>query len=316
MKGLTYQKYGGPEVLEFKDLDIPIPKAKEILVKVHAVSINPYDWHYMRGTPKFMRASSGLFAPKEKCLGNDFSGVVEAVGTEVTSYQPGDEVFGGSSMRAFAEHVTVTEEQLAHKPVHLTLEESAVLSIAGLTAWQSLLDYGNIKKGDRVLINGASGGVGVFLVAFAKTMGAEVVGVCSAKNIELIKSLGADQVIDYTARDLNDWPNGFDVVFDVIGNLTLKNQRQLLVSHGKSIVIGFTTLSQMMSNFIFGKLGSKKVDVVISEPDGQDYLAMKAFMEKHKIKPVISKIYPFDELPQAIDYLEQGHAVGKVLIQL
>ncbi len=316
MKAITYQKYGGPEVLQISEVEKPTPLDDEILVKVSTVSVNPYDWHYMRGTPKFMRLDSGMFRPKQHILGNDFSGIVESVGQNIKNYKPGDEVFGGSELRAFAEYVTVTEGQLTLKPTHLTLEEAGSLSIAALTAFHSLRDYANLQDGQKILINGSSGGVGIFLVQMAKAYGASVTGVCSSANIDMVRNLGADQVIDYTKDQVGKSGQKFDFIFDAVGNLSVKQMKTLLLENGKSFVIGFGGMGQLLKVLTLGKLGSKKIEMMISKPKPQDYQDLKEFLETHQIKPIIDRKYPLSEMKDAITYLETMRAKGKVIIMI
>ncbi len=240
MKAIVYRCYGSPDVLEFEDVAKPTPADGEVLVKVHAAAVNPLDWHYMRGSPYFVRLGSGLGAPKDSRIGVDFAGTVEAVGKDVRQFKPGDEVFGGRN-GAFAEYVVVPEDRaLVPKPSNVTFEQAASVPIAAVTALQALRDKGKIEPGQRVLINGASGGVGTFAVQIAKSFGAEVTGVCSTRNVEMVKSIGADHVIDYTKADYTESGKQFDLIIDNVGTHSLLANRRVLSPKGLLVIIGLS----------------------------------------------------------------------------
>ncbi len=238
MKAIVYRCYGSPDVLEHVDIEKPVPADDEVLVKVHAAAVNPLDWHYMRGSPYLMRLGTGLGAPKDTRLGVDFAGTVEAVGVNVKQFKPGDEVFGGKN-GAFAEYVTVREDRaLVLKPANMTFEQSASVPIAAITALQALRDKGQLKPGQKVLINGASGGVGTFAVQIAKSLGAEVTGVCSTRNLEMVRSIGADHVIDYTQEDYTENEQRYDLIIDNVGNHSLLRNRRALEPDGIFVIVG------------------------------------------------------------------------------
>lgn len=238
MKAIVYRCYGSADVLELADVEKPAPANDEILVKIRAASVNPLDWHYMRGSPYLMRLSSGLGAPTDTRLGVDFAGSVEAVGKDVTRFKPGDEVFGGRT-GAFAEYVTVREDRaVVLKPADVTFEQAAAAGIAGITALQALRDYGDIKPGQQVLINGASGGVGTFAVQIAKALGAEVTGVCSTRNVEMVRSIGADHVFDYKKEDYTQSGNQYDLIVDMVSNHSLSKNRKALGPEANLVMVG------------------------------------------------------------------------------
>src|SRR5436190_7719212 len=238
MKAIVHRCYGSPDVLRFEDIEKPTPADDQLLVKVHAASVNPLDWHYMRGTPYLVRTDSGFGKPEDPRLGVDFAGTVEAVGKNVKRFKPGDEVFGGRD-GAFAEYVTVREERaVVLKPANVTFEQAASVPVAGITALQALRDKGAIQAGQKVLINGASGGVGTFAVQIAKTLGADVTGVCSTRNLDLVKSLGADRVIDYTKEDFTNSPERYDVLVDNVANRSLSECRRVIKPNGRYVLVG------------------------------------------------------------------------------
>jgi len=322
MKAIVYRCYGSADVLEFEDVNKPTPADDEVLVKVVAASVNPLDWHFMRGTPYILRLMSGLSAPNETSLGVDFAGTVEAVGSNVKRFKPGDEVFGGGN-GAFAEYITVGEDAaLAMKPANLSFRQAASVPIAALTALQALRDSGKLESGQKVLINGASGGVGTFAVQIAKSFGAEVTGVCSTRNVEMVRSIGADHVFDYTEEDYTESGQRYDLIIDMVGNHSLSANRRALKPEGIFVIVGGgkgNWLGPMM-NPIKALLMSPFVDqefVMILARLHQDDLAILGdLMQAGKVTPVIDRRYPLSEVPAAIRYSEEGHARGKIVIDL
>ena len=322
MKAIVYRCYGSPDVLEFENVEKPTPLDDEVLVKVHAASVNPLDWHYMRGSPYFMRLMSGLGAPNDTGLGVDFAGTVEAVGSNVTRFKPGDEVFGGKS-GAFAEYVTVREARaLVLKPANMTFEQAASVPIAGITALQALRDNGKIEPGQNVLINGASGGVGTFAVQIAKSFGAEVTGVCSTRNVEMVRSIGADHVIDYTQEDYTETEQHFDLIIDMVGNHSLLENRQVLNPEGILVIVGGgkgNWLGPMMNPItakILSPFVGQEFGMILAQLRKDDLTILADLMRAGKMTPVIDRRYRLSEVPEAIRYSEEGHARGKIIIDL
>src|SRR2546425_4820460 len=324
MKAIVYCDYGVAN-LKLEDVEKPVPNDDQILVKVHAVSVNPYDWHFIEGTPKFIRAMiGGLRKPKDTRLGVDFAGTVETVGKSVTQYKPGDEVFGGRE-GAFAQYVCRRAVgSVALKPAGLTFEQAASINIAGITALQGVRDKGKVQPGQKVLINGASGGVGTFAVQLAKNFGAEVTGVCSTRNVELVQSLGADHVIDYTKEDFTKGDQHYDVILDNVANHSLSECRRVLTPKGIYVMIGgggvneqglVGALGKALKAALFSKFVSQKMGMMMADPSTKDLTLLADMMQSGKIKPVIDRTYKsLSEVPDAIRYLEEGHARGKVVI--
>jgi NADPH:quinone reductase-like Zn-dependent oxidoreductase len=315
MKAIVYEKYGSPDVIELHEVEKPTPKVNEVLIKVHAASANPADWHLMRGAPFLARLENGLQKPKNTKLGADVAGRVEAVGRSVTQFQVGDGVFGCmplNEMGSFAEYVCANEELLAFKPAKMTFEKAAAVPLAAFTALQGLRDKGQIKPGQKVLINGASGGVGTFAVQIAKSFGTEVTGVCSTRNLDMVLSIGADYVIDYTKEDFTQKGQRYDLIFDAVGNRTVSDLRRALNPSGICAVAGFTSLSLLFKIMI---LGGEKIGLMeTAKPNKKDLVIIKELLEAGKVAPVIDRTYPFSQVPEAIRYLETGHARGKVVI--
>jgi NADPH:quinone reductase-like Zn-dependent oxidoreductase len=323
MKGVVHRCYGSPEVLKFEDIERATAKEDEVLIKVHAASVNPLDWHYMRGTPYIIRMDSGIGAPENPRLGVDFAGTVEAVGGNVKRFKPGDDVFGGK-FGAFAEYVSVREDRaLALKPANLTFEQAASVPIAAVTALQALRDKGRVQPGQKVLINGASGGVGTFAVQIAKSFGAEVTGVCSTSNLDMVRSIGADHVIDYTREDYTQAGQRYDVIVDAVGNHSLLENLRALTPNGIFVIVGGPSDGQwigplvtplkaiMLSPFV-----SQTFEPLLAELKPEDLAVLRDLMLAGKVTPVIDRRYQLSEVPSAIAYLEQGHARGKVVISL
>lgn len=317
MKAITYTRYGPPSVLQLTEVAKPVPPDGQLLVRVRAASANPADWHTMRGAPFLARLVNGLFKPRNPRLGLDLSGQVEALGSAVTGFQPGDEVFGClavDEMGSFAEYVCLPPKRIAIKPAGLTFEQAAAVPLAAFTALQGLRDKGRIQAGQKVLVNGASGGVGSFAVQIAKSYGTEVTGVCSTRNLELVRSLGADRVIDYTARDFTRDGSRYDLIFDAVGNHTVSDLRRALSPGGICAVAGFTSLPLLFQTML---LGGKDVGLMqTARPDQADLLILKGLLKAGKLIPLVDRSYPLAETPAAIAYLETGHARGKVVITL
>ncbi len=321
MKAIVYHDYGSPDVLRLEEVAKPVPNDNQVLVRVRAASVNPYDWHFMRGEPFVMRTESGWSRPKEIRLGVDFAGTVEAVGKNVTQFKPGDEVFGGRG-GAFAEYVLAPERILARKPANVSFEQAAAVPIAGITALQGVRDVGRIQPGQKILINGASGGVGTFAVQIAYALGADVTGVCSTKNVELVKSLGANHVIDYTKEDFTKGSVRYDVILDCVGNQPLLACRGVLTPNGKYIMVGgpsgpwLSPLDRMIRMLVLSRFVGQDLSMMLAKQDGKDLSIIADLMTSGKVTPVIDRQYKLSEVPEAIRYLEKGHARGKVVINV
>src|SRR5881394_3178633 len=323
MKAVVYCDYGVPN-LKLQEIEKPTPADDQLLVKVRAASVNPLDWHFIEGTPYVMRAMGvGLRKPKDTRLGVDFAGTVEAVGKNVTKFKPGDEVFGGRT-GAFAEYVCVRESRaVALKPANITFEQAASIPIAAITALQGVRDKGKVQAGQKVLINGASGGVGTFAVQIAKSMGADVTGVCSTRNVDLVKSLGADQVIDYTKEDFTKANERYDVMLDNVGNHSLSECKGVLTPTGKYVLIGgggasdqgfLGGLGKALWAMVFSKFVNQQMGMMMADANHNDLAILADMMQSGKLKPVIDRTYKLEQVPDAIRYVEQGHARGKVVI--
>jgi NADPH:quinone reductase-like Zn-dependent oxidoreductase len=324
MKAMVRDAYGPPDVLQLRDIDIPeITDDEEVLVRVHAAGVGRDVWHVMTGLPYPIRlAGYGLRAPNNPVIGSDMAGVVEAVGKNVSRFQPGDEVFG-IGKGSYAEYVCAREDKLAHKPVNLTFEQAAVVAIMGSTALQGLHDHGQVEPGQEVLVIGASGGVGTFAVQLAKAFGAHVTGVCSTNKVDLVRSIGADHVIDYTREDFAEGDQRYDLILDIGGNSSLSRLRRALASRGTLVITGGEgggrwlggtdrqIRALMLSRFVGQKLGT-----FISSENHEDMLVLKELIEAGKVTPVIDRTYPLREVPEAIRYLVEGHARGKVVISV
>jgi NADPH:quinone reductase-like Zn-dependent oxidoreductase len=313
MKAFMWERYGPPETLRMAEVDRPVPEADEVLVKVLAVSVNPADWHSLRAKPFFSRAALGLLRPKHKILGGDIAGQVEAVGSGVTRFKPGDEVYANlldHGYGGFAEYVSTPVSVTSLKPANLSFEEAAAVPMAAVTALQGLRHHGEIQPGKKVLINGASGGVGTFAVQIAKSYGAEVTGVTSTRNIDLVSSLGADHVLDYTTTDFVRNGRRYDLILDTIGNRSVPDLRRALTEGGKAAVTGFTTVAKLISVSV---RGGKNIGMVSAHVTDKDLGLLSELIEAGKVRPQIDRRYSFGEIPAAIAYLEQGHARGKVV---
>lgn len=324
MKAVVYYNYGSPDVLRLEEIEKPVPNDHQILVRVRAASVNPLEWHYVRGSPYIARLIGfGLLKPEVTRLGVDYAGTVEAVGRSVTMFKPGDEVFGGRT-GAFAEYVAVLEDRgVALKPTTVTFEQAASVPIAGITALQALRDKGKIQPGQKVLINGASGGVGTFAVQLAKSFGADVTGVCSTRNVGMVRSIGADQVIDYTREDLTKTDQHYDLILDNVGNHSLLEWKGLLKPKGILVTVGGggpndrwmgTFFTRPINALILSPFVSQKFKMFLADLNKSDLTILGDLMQAGKVKPVIDRRYSLNEVPQAIGYLEKGHARGKVVI--
>jgi NADPH:quinone reductase-like Zn-dependent oxidoreductase len=334
MKAMVQDRYGPPDVLELKDIDKPVAKDGEVLVRVHAASVHPDVWHVLRGLPYVLRImGAGLSKPKNSVPGTDVAGRVESVGKDVTRFRPGDEVFGESvrghqwhNGGAYAEYTSVPEDQLALKPANISFEQAAAVPTSGLIALQGLHEYGQIQPGQKVLINGAAGGVGAIAVQLAKAYGADVTGVDSARKLDLVRSLGADQVIDYTQEDFTQSGKRYHLIVDIPGNHSFSECRRALTPKGTYVLIGHDHFGKQGDRFLGGlPRGLKQIamspfvsqlpDLSFSTPSKRDSMAvLKEFLEAGKLTPVIDRTYPLSEVPEAIRYLEEGQARGKVVI--
>jgi NADPH:quinone reductase-like Zn-dependent oxidoreductase len=316
MKAFIYEKYGSPEVLRMAEVDKPAPKADEVLVKVLAVSVNPADWHSMRGKPLFSRATLGLLRPKHQVLGVDVAGQVEAVGSAVTRFKPGDPVYANlldHGNGGFAEFVSVPVDVTSLKPASLSFEEAASVPMAAVTALQGLRHHGEVRPEQKVLINGASGGVGTFAVQIAKSYGVEVTGVTSTRNTDLVRSLGADHVVDYTTTDFVRGGRRYDLILDTVGNRSVPDLRRGLAEGGKAAVTGFTSVAKLLAVSL---RGGKDIAMVQAHVATKDLEFLSELIEAGTLRPQIDRRYPFADIPAAITYLEQGRASGKVVISV
>jgi NADPH:quinone reductase-like Zn-dependent oxidoreductase len=322
MKAIVYHNYGSPDVLKCVEIEKPAAADNEVLIRVRAASVNPLDWHFMRGMPYFVRILTGLRKPKATQLGFDVAGEVEAVGRNVTQFKPGDEVFG-ASRGAFAEYACTSESALAMKPDNVTFEQAASVCVAALTALQGLRDKGKIQSGQKVLINGAAGGVGTFAVQIAKWFGADVAGVCSTKNVDMVRSIGADRIIDYTQEDFTRSGQRYDLILDCVGNHSLSAWRRVLNPKGIYIGVGAPSGRWMIGALaggivaaVLSRFTSQKLVMLLMKRSKEDLTIMHELMATGKVTPVIDKRYSLREAADAIRYLEEGHARGKVVITL
>ena len=324
MKAIVFTKYGPPGVLQLKEIEKPTLKKKHLLVKVRAASVNALDWHFLRGRPFLVRLQYGLLKPKNRILGYDIAGRVEAVGKSVTRFQPGDEVFGGLgfSLGGFAEYACIDEDAfVAIKPNNISFDEAAAVPAAAVTALLGLRDRGQIKSGQKVLINGTAGGVGTFSVQIAKAYGAEVTGVCSTQNLDMVRSIGADKVIDYTCEDFTDQGQTYDLVLDNVGNRSVSELMRVLRPKGTCVIVGFTSMGRMLQHTVLGPLIAKAKNRKWAPPESEDPAkehleVLKKLLENGKVVPVIDRRYPLSELAEAVGYVETGHARSKVVITI
>ena len=318
MKAAIFHSYG-MNVLRIEEVEKPTPGEDEVLVKVCTTSVNPAEWYGMTGL-FLARLGNGLFKPKDKRLGADFAGVVEAVGRQVTDFKPGDEVFGGRS-GAYAEYVCV-QKGIAHKPANITFEQAGGVAIAGLTALQGLRDHGKVQSGQKVLINGAAGGVGTFAVQIAKAFGAEVTAVCSTKNVDLVRSLGADHVIDYTREDFTRTRHRHDLLLDIAGTRSWSEYRRVLTPRATVVIIGgpkgrvIGPLGHIIGMRLASFRASQKVVFFVANFNREDLCVLRELMEAGKIKPIIDRTYPLSRINEAMSYLGTGHARAKIVVTI
>ena len=321
MKAITYHRYGPPDILELEEVEAPAVGDGDVLVRVRAAAANPRDWHLMRGLPYVVRPQFGLRRPRRSGLGGDVAGWVEAVGRDVTRFRPGDEVFADIETGGFAEYARVSEDALALKPANLTFEQAAAVPLAALTALQGLRDHGRLQAGQRVLIVGASGGVGTFAVQIAKAFGAEVTGVCSTRNLELVRSLGADHVIDYTREDYTRTGGRYDLVLQLGGTRSpwalrraLTPRGTLLPSSGDSDGRWVGPVGRMLQALALAPFVGQRLVPFLAKPSREDLEVMRELIESGRVSPVIDRTYPLSDTPEAIRHLETGHARGKIVI--
>jgi NADPH:quinone reductase-like Zn-dependent oxidoreductase len=319
MRAIVHERYGRPEVLELRDVDKPVLEDHQALVRVHASSVNPVEWYGVTG-PYFARIGNGLRKPKSTRVGADLAGRVEAVGRDVKAFQPGDEVFGTSG-GSWAEFACASEERLARKPANLSFEEAAAVPLAAITALQALRDKGQIEPGQKVLINGASGGVGTFAVQIAKSLGAEVTGVCSTRNVELVRSLGADHVVDYTQEDFTTRGERHDLMLDIVGSRSFLACRRILTPEATVVLVGgrmtyrgLGPLPHFLGTILKSRGRSQTVRFFVAKITTEDLAVLRELLEAGKVRPVIDRKYQLSEAAEALSYLGEGHARGKVVI--
>jgi NADPH:quinone reductase-like Zn-dependent oxidoreductase len=313
MKAFIREKYGPPETLRMVEVEKPAPNSGEVLVRVLGISVNPADWHSLRGKPLFSRATLGLLRPKQRILGVDIAGQVEAVGGSVAQFKPGDEIYANlldHGHGGFAEYVSVPGDVSSLKPANLSFEEAAAVPMAAVTALQGLHSLGRLRPEQTVVINGASGGVGTFAVQIAKSFGPEVTGVTSTQNVDLVRSLGADHIVDYTTTDFVRSGRRYDLIYDTVGNRSVRDLKRALVEGGKASVTGYTNLAEAMGVPL---LGGNDIARVSADVTAGDLEQLSRLIEAGKVRPHIDRRYTFAEVPAAIAYLEQGHAKGKVV---
>jgi NADPH:quinone reductase-like Zn-dependent oxidoreductase len=323
MNGWVHRCYGGPDVVQYEELPKPVPADDEVIVKVRAASVNPLDWHYMRGKPYVMRMmGSGVGSPGDPLLGVDFAGVVDSVGKGVTKFKPGDEVFGGGD-GAFSEYVRVRESRnIVMKPANISFEEAAAVPIAAITALQAVRDNGRLEAGEKILVNGASGGVGTFAVQIAKALGAEVTGVCSGRNVELVRSLGADHVIDYTKEDFTAGTTKYDLIVDNVVTHSFSDYRRALTDKGRFVIVGSNAdgaylgpMAEALSAGLYDPFVSQDFGFMMASMKPADLATLRDMLAAGTIHSAIDRTYRFSEVPEAIRYLETGRARGKVVVK-
>ena len=314
--------YGSPDVITLEQVEKPVPAADEVLVKIKAAAVNPLDWHQLRGSPYIMRLGSGLGKPDAPELGVDFAGVVEAVGEEVTTFKPGDEVFGGWG-GSFAEYLTMPANRaIVKKPANISFAEAAAIPIAAITALQALVDQGDLKAGQRVLINGASGGVGTYAVQIANSMGAHISGVCSTRNVDMVKSLGADHVFDYKKEDYTKSGQKFDLIVDLVGNHSISANRSVLKPAGTMVIVGaqkgdwVAPFINPLAAMITAPFVDQKLGMFIASMKQDDLKTLAKMMEEGKLRSRIDRYYELDEIAEALRYSESGRARGKIIVEI
>ncbi len=320
MNAIVHRHYGSPDLLTCEDISKPVPGDGEVLIGVRAASVNPLDWHFMRGEPRFIRLMTGIGKPKDTRIGVDLAGLVEAVGKNVTRFHPGDEVLGAGK-GAFAEYACAREKSLARKPARITFEQAAAVPIAACTALQALRDKGRLQSGQKVLINGASGGVGTFAVQIAKAFGATVTAVCSTRNVEMVRSLGADHVVDYTREDFTRSGQPYDLGLELVGNRTLRDWRRVLSPTGTLVLAGGNPNGSVIGTLVFSaqvlllnRLRGQKLIMFMASVKSDDLALLANLLESAKVTPAIDHLCQLSEVPEAIRYLEERHARGKVVV--
>jgi NADPH:quinone reductase-like Zn-dependent oxidoreductase len=319
MNAIVQDTYGAPDVLELRDIDRPAVGEDDLLVRVQAAGVDQGVWHFMTGQPYLMRLGVGFRAPRARVRGSDVAGRVEAVGANVTQFQPGHEVFG-MARGSFAEYACARQDKVAPKPANLTFEQAAAVPVSAVTALQGVRDKGKVQSGQKVLIIGAAGGVGTFAVQLAKAFGAEVTGVCSTTKLDLVRSIGADHVIDYTRDDFADGGRRYDVILDTAGNRSLSHLRRALTPKGTLVIVGgegggrWFGVGRQLRALMLSPVVSQRLGTFIAKVNSEDLLALKELLEAGKVTPVIDRTYPLAEVPDAIRYLHEGHARGKVVI--
>ena len=323
MQAVVYHRYGSPDVLELQEIPKPTPAEDQVLIRVHAAAVNPYDWHFMRGTPWFIRLFVGMRRPRFPRLGADVAGIVEAVGAKVAQFKPGDVVFG-TAKGSFAEYACAFASQLAVKPQEISFVQAACLPIAGTTALQGLRDKGKVQAGQTVLINGAAGGVGIFAVQIAKSLGARVTGVCSTRNVEFLRSIGANEVIDYTHEDFARSAQPYDLLFDLVGNRSLADYLRVLQPRGTYISCGgggpdqstWNLLAGLLKNAVRSRFVSQKMPSLLAKINRQDLAILADLIQGGKVLPIVDCTYSLREIAEAIRHVESGHVRGKVVVAI
>lgn len=321
MQAIVYRRYGSPDVLELQEIPKPTPAEGQVLIRVHAASVNPYDWHFLRGTPSFIRLFIGLRKPRSPRLGADVAGVVEVVGPNASQFKPGDSVFG-TAKGSFAEYACAAASQLAVKPQEISFEQAACLPIAGITALQGIRDKGKVQTGQTILINGAAGGVGTFAVQIAKSLGAHVAGVCSTGNVELLQSIGTDEVIDYTRADFTRSAKHYDLLFDLVGNRSLAECLRAVQPSGTYISCGgggperssMDLLVRLLHDAVRSRFASQKTPGLLAKVNHDDLAFLAHLVQTGKVTPIVERTYSLRESAEAIRHVESGHTRGKVVI--
>ncbi len=316
MKAMVYRAYGSPANLELQEIEMPAVRDDEVLVRGHAASVNWLDWHFLTGTPFMVRLMAGLLKPRNNVLGIDVAGQVVAVGKNVTQFEAGDEVFGSTSAGCFAEYVSVSEEGLVRKPAGMTFQDVAAVPAAAATALHALRDYGHIQPGQSVLINGASGGVGTFAVQIARSFAAEVTGVCSTRNLDLVRATGADFVLDYTQEDFTQNGRRYDLIFDTVAKRSFAECKSVLGPQGIYVTTEFSPLLVFRGLWTSMTGDTRMVPLPARAPSKEDLVFINELLNLGKVTPVLDRCYAFSELPDALRYLENGHARGKIVISL
>jgi len=318
MKAIVYSNYGSPDVLRYVETEEPTAGDNEVLIKVRAASVNPLDWRLMRGRPYILRILTGLRKPDTR-PGRDVAGEVVAVGRNITQFKPGDEVFGACP-GALAEYACASESRLAIKPTSVSFDQAASVPVAGLTALQGLRDWGQIQPEQKVLINGAAGGVGTFAVQIAKSFGADVTGVCSTRNVDMVRSIGADRAVDYTQEDFTKGTQHYDLILDNVGNHSLSAYRRVLNPKGRCVIAGGPGIGAILARALYARVWSRFVSqdfgFFAAKVTKEDLTTLGQLMETGKMTPVIDRRYRLSEVPEAVRYLEEGHARGKVVITM